>query len=96
MQPQPDDLKLPDDESAPSGTPVKERPVVTAIFGFVAAPVILGATAAFNSPLPPMLFLVSAVVMLFFRGWRAFGLGVLLFTGVAFLLLLAICGNSNF
>ena len=96
MHPQPDDFKFPEDEPVPAKAPVKDRPVLTAIFGFVAAPVILGVTAAFNSPIPPMLFLVSAVVMLFFRGWRPFGLGVLLFTGVAFLLLLAICGNSSF
>ncbi|MFA6961007.1 MAG: hypothetical protein WC205_09670 [Opitutaceae bacterium] len=90
-------LQPPEDESPPPpSTSGKISPVALAAFGFVAAPLMIAATIPLNSPAPALLCLAGAFVMLFFRSTRAFGLGFLLFVGVAFLVLLAICGHSSF
>jgi len=93
---QPDDPKFPEDEPPHPAPPERDHFALKAIGGFLAAPFIIALTLPTNSPAPAGLFLAVSFVMLFFGKTRAFGLGVLLFTGVAFLLLLAICGSSSF
>ena len=98
---QPNDPKLPEDDSTPALPPTGERNfALKAVAGAVTAPfaiaLFLAMDSQLRSPFFTILFLVVSVLMLFHRQTRAFGLGVILFVGVAFLVLLTICGNSHF
>jgi hypothetical protein len=80
----------------PPVAPEKSYFALEAIAGFVFTPFTLAMCAFAQSPVPALFILGALVVMLFFRSTRGFGLGGLLFIGVALLALLAICGNSRF
>jgi hypothetical protein len=90
---QPEEPKSSDYDMPP---PPKAGFVLKTIGGFFASPFLLALTIPTNSPIPAFLFLIGAVVMLFFRETRPIALGAVLFLGVALLLLIAICGNSHF
>jgi len=72
------------------------RFIIKALAGFLISPLLIAASLAAQTGIFFFLLIVGAAMMLFFKSTRAFGLGAILFVGVAFLLLLAICGHSNF
>jgi hypothetical protein len=83
------DYKIPEEPKA-------SHFALKALAGFILTPV---AFFLFVIAQVPALFAVGTlalVVMLFFRATVGFALGGLLSIGVAFLALLAICGNSRF
>lgn len=86
--------KWPEEDPLPEGRPPEVFPVGWAITGFVMAPLILGLTLPFRSPVPACILLVACLGLLFSNRHRPFGLGFLQFCGVAVLLFLAICGRA--
>ncbi|MBW8780969.1 MAG: hypothetical protein JF599_03645 [Verrucomicrobia bacterium] len=89
----PDDDKPPVEEKPRSGAGIVALKVLA---GFLAAPLAFALCAPARSAAPAVLLALACLLMLFFSATRAIVLGALLFTGVAFLVLLAICSGSHF
>lgn len=83
------DYKLPDE-------PKSSHFALKALAGFIFTPCAAFFSVMAQIPALTVIGLVALVIMLFFRSTVAFALGGLLSIGVAFLALLAICGNSHF
>ena len=83
------DYKLPEE-------PKSSHFALKALAGFLLTPVAVLLFVIAQVPALLALGAFALVLMLFFRSTVGFALGGLLSIGVAFLALLAICGNSRF